>query len=98
MNTQPRDPVLPIGNMGVPIGNMALLATPEQFGAWIRRRRQALGLKQQELAFLVEVGRRFISELEAGKPTCHLGKALAVVRALGGRLVDAADPGRTDHA
>jgi y4mF family transcriptional regulator len=69
---------------------MAMLETPRQLGAWVRRRRRALDLKQDELAVLVEVGARFVRELEAGKPTCQIGKVLAVVRALGGRLADAA--------
>jgi y4mF family transcriptional regulator len=76
-----------------PIGTIAMLETPRQFGAWIRWRRVALGLKQEELAFLVGVGRRFVAELEAGKPTCQIGKALAVAGALGGKLADAAEAG-----
>ena len=31
---------------------------------------------------------RFVVDLEAGKPTCQLGKALAVARAVGIELVD----------
>ena len=68
-----------------------MLETPQQLGASIRRRRQALGLTQEELALTVDVGPRFIVELEAGKPTCQLGKALAVARAVGIRLADAAE-------
>jgi HTH-type transcriptional regulator/antitoxin HipB len=67
-----------------------MLETPRQFGALIRERRRALGLTQEELALAVNVGPRFIAELEAGKPTCQLGKALAVARAVGVKLADAA--------
>jgi len=71
-----------------------MLDTPHQFGALIRQRRKALNLTQEELALTVPVGTRFIAELEAGKPSCQLGKALAVARALGVDLVDAAETHR----
>lgn len=72
-----------------------ILETPEQFGALIRRRRKALRLTQEDLALAVNVGPRFIAELEAGKPTCQLGKALTVAHAVGIRLTDASeDPSR----
>lgn len=58
------------------------------FGKMIRNRRKALGLQQRELALTVGVGERFIVELERGKSTCQLGKALAVARALGIQLSD----------
>jgi HTH-type transcriptional regulator/antitoxin HipB len=64
--------------------------TPDRFGALVRARRQALGLTQRDLALAVNVGERFIVDLEGGKPTCQLGKALAVARAVGIRLTDAA--------
>ena len=34
------------------------------------------------------VGRRFLIELEAGKPTCQLGRSLLVAEALGFRSAD----------
>lgn len=67
-----------------------MLETPDQFGALIRHRRKALGLTQEGLALAVNVGPRFIAELEAGKATCQLGKALAVAHAVGVRLIDSA--------
>ena len=60
----------------------------DHFGRMIRRRRKALGLRQRDLALSVDVGERFIVDLEAGKPTCQLGKALSVARALGIRLIE----------
>lgn len=57
--------------------------TPNQFGETIRNARRALGLRQDELAGAAGVGLRFIVDLEAGKPTAQLGKALAVLDALG---------------
>ncbi len=68
---------------------MDILGTPARFGSLVRSRRQALGLTQRDLALAVNVGERFIVELENGKPTCQLGKALAVARGVGVRLTDA---------
>ena len=69
----------------------AMIEDSATFGDLVRRRRQALGLTQRDLATAVNVGERFIVELEAGKPTCQLGKALAVAKAVGIELVDRAD-------
>ena len=52
------------------------------FGEVVRIRRQILRFSQQELAARAHVGRRFVSDLEAGKATAELGKALAVCQAL----------------
>lgn len=57
--------------------------TTEDFGIAIRAARKAQGLRQDQLAAAAGVGVRFIVDLEAGKPTAHLGKALAVAAALG---------------
>lgn len=63
-----------------------------RFGAVLRQRRVALGMLQADLALATGVGRRFIIDLEAGKPTCQLGKALVVAAALGIRVVDLIAP------
>lgn len=54
----------------------------EALGRLVRMKRLALKLTQQQLAERAGVGRRFICELEAGKPTIELGKALAACQAL----------------
>jgi HTH-type transcriptional regulator/antitoxin HipB len=54
-----------------------------EFGAAIRARRKALGNTQAQVAALCGTGLRFISDLENGKPTIELGKALFVAQALG---------------
>lgn len=59
-----------------------------RFGALIRERREAQRLRQDDVALATGVGRRFIIDLEAGKPTCQLGKALLVAEAVGLRLFD----------
>jgi len=48
----------------------------------VRLAHRAQGLAQRELSLLTNTGERFIGELEAGKSTCQLGKALAVATAL----------------
>jgi len=69
---------------------MEILDTSDRFGSLIRSRRQALGMTQRDLALAVNIGERFIVDLESGKPTCQLGKALAVAKGVGIRLTDAA--------
>ena len=59
-----------------------------RFGALVRERRKAMGMTQSELAFATGVGRRFIVELESGKPSSHLGRALLAASAVGLRVVD----------
>ena len=55
----------------------------KEIGQLIRRTRRAQGLRQDQLAGAAGVGVRFLVELERGKPTAQLGKALAVLEALG---------------
>lgn len=52
-------------------------------GAAIVAQRKGRGYSQQEFADLAGVGRRFVSELESGKPTAEIGKTLQVLTALG---------------
>lgn len=63
------------------------MLTADALGAAIRTARKAQGLRQDQLAGAAGVGVRFIVDLEAGKPTTHLGKALAVAAALGLRII-----------
>jgi y4mF family transcriptional regulator len=58
------------------------------FGSLIRSRRKALKMPQAQLALVTGVGRRFIIDLEAGKPSCQLGRSLLVAEALGLRPTD----------
>ncbi|WP_380872329.1 putative HTH-type transcriptional regulator y4mF [Sphingomonas sp. DBB INV C78] len=52
-------------------------------GGIVRKERKAQGLRQEELAAATGVGVRFIVDLESGKPTLQLGKALQVLATLG---------------
>ena len=70
-----------------------MISTSQDFGAAVAAGRRALGLTQRDLALAIGVGERFIVDLEAGKPTAQLGKALAAAKAVGLRLVDAAAGG-----
>ena len=66
------------------------LSSPEHLGALIRDKRKAMGLTQQQFADLTGVGRRFVSELEAGKPTLEFGRVLKVCQSIGLDLIVAA--------
>src|SRR5438034_8730952 len=53
------------------------------FGSLVRSRRKAMRMRQDQLALATGVGRRFVIDLEAGKPSCQLGRSLLVAEALG---------------
>jgi HTH-type transcriptional regulator / antitoxin HipB len=55
----------------------------QNLGQAIRQQRRRLKVTQKDLAMTSGTGLRFIIDLEKGKQTCQLGKALEVVRALG---------------
>jgi len=55
-------------------------------GQAIRQQRHRLKVTQKDLAMATGTGLRFIIDLEKGKPTCQLGKALEIVGALGLKL------------
>ncbi len=60
--------------------------TPEQLSKIIRQTRKHLGVTQADLALTSGTGLRFIGDLESGKPTCQIGKALRVMQTLGIRI------------
>lgn len=62
------------------------IADAGTLGLAIRARRKRDGLTLAEVAGLTNVGIRFLSELENGKPTVRLDKLLRVVAALGLQL------------
>lgn len=70
-----------------PIGNSTNYMTTKELGLIIRRNRLSQHLRQEQLAAATGVGLRFLVELEGGKPTAQLGKALAVLDALGCKVV-----------
>ncbi len=60
--------------------------TPRDIGKLIRDTRKSLGVTQKDLALTSGTGLRFVIDLEKGKETCELGKALTVLQTLGIRL------------
>lgn len=62
---------------------MVVIITPEDLGNAIKKARKQQKLTQLELAALSNVGVRFIVDLENGKVTSEIGKALNIVRMLG---------------
>jgi y4mF family transcriptional regulator len=54
-----------------------------EIGAMVRTARKAMKLNQTELAAHAGVGRRFVSELESGKPSLEFDKVLACAAAVG---------------
>jgi HTH-type transcriptional regulator/antitoxin HipB len=55
-------------------------------GRMIRQHRKSIGLTQRDAAGLCGVGERFLSELERGKETASLGKAIQVIKRLGMKI------------
>lgn len=72
MRSRQIDIIFPNGNMD-----------SDKLGQIVRHERKAQGLRQAELAAAAGVGIRFIVDLEAGKPTLQLEKALHVLATLG---------------
>jgi len=69
-----------------PGGNMSSslsVTTPDELGAALKAARIARGLRLEDLALAAGVGRRFLGELERGKPTVRLAETLRVAEALG---------------
>ena len=61
----------------------SIINSAVELGSMIRERRKVLGYTQARVADLCGTGTRFISELENGKESIELGKALTVLSALG---------------
>lgn len=86
--------IFPLGNKGANMNNdqsavdRRALETALAFGSMVRSRRKALNMRQDQLALATGVGRRFLIDLEAGKPSCQLGRSLLVAEALGLRPAD----------
>lgn len=56
-------------------------------GVLVRQKRKQLKINQTDLAGLCNVGTRFISELENGKPTLEFDKVIKVANNLGLNLL-----------
>jgi y4mF family transcriptional regulator len=62
---------------------MQTVLDSKSFGLIIRKERRSQKITQEQLAGLTGVGVRFVRELEAGKESCQIGRALQVAAALG---------------
>jgi len=62
---------------------MQTILDSKSLGLLIRTERKAQRLTQEQLAGLTGVGVRFVRELEAGKESCQVGRALQVAASLG---------------
>ncbi len=70
-----------------------LVSDSKSLGNAIRATRRALGVTQEQLALTSGTNRRFVIELENGKPTAQTGKVLRVLRTLGISVTLALPPG-----
>lgn len=59
------------------------LSNAHDLGRYVRDRRRAAGLSQADLATRATVSRRWLSDLETGKPTIEVGLVFKVISALG---------------
>lgn len=64
----------------IPFGNIS------ELGLLVRQTRKTLNLTQTQAAGLCNVGIRFLSELERGKASLHIGKVFKVLDGFGLRL------------
>lgn len=83
-------PSLAVGSVPRSVGRDSNLQVTENFitstvdiGNLVRDSRRRLGMSQQRFADLAGVGRRFVSELEAGKPTIEVDRMLRCCLAAG---------------
>ncbi|RYC13932.1 helix-turn-helix domain-containing protein [Ciceribacter ferrooxidans] len=65
-----------------------MIRSAEDFGKLVKLARKGLGWTQRELAARSGTGERFIVDLEGGKPSCQLDRALLVARTVGLELGD----------
>ena len=63
-----------------------IIATMKDIGNLVKETRKKQKLTQVQLAQLSNVGTRFLSDLENGKPTCEVEKTLKVLSNLGIKL------------
>jgi HTH-type transcriptional regulator / antitoxin HipB len=59
------------------------IKTPADIGMLVRKKRKTDGLTLADAAAMCNVGYRFLSDVENGKPTAHIGKILQVLSCLG---------------
>jgi y4mF family transcriptional regulator len=58
------------------------LDSPRDLGLYVRDRRRRLSMTQADLSAAAQVSRRWLSDLESGKPTAEVGLVFSVLHAL----------------
>lgn len=90
---------MPSARKTLPIGDSAppsrVVRSAEELGAIVREQRRRMALTQLDIAGLGNTGNRFIVELENGKPTVQLQKALDIIDLLGLEVVVRSKGART---
>jgi y4mF family transcriptional regulator len=81
---RPRAPAA--GPAGPDADALAPIRSIVQVGDIIRHVRRRQGLTQAELALMAGTGRRFVSDVEAGKPTVEFERLIKLCKTLGVRL------------
>jgi Uncharacterized protein conserved in bacteria len=59
------------------------IVSAKDLGQAIRSKRKEIGMRQETAAGMTGVGTKFLSQLENGKETAELGKALQVLYKMG---------------
>jgi HTH-type transcriptional regulator/antitoxin HipB len=65
-----------------PQPSITLVTSPAELGNAVRAARGAMGLTIREAAERARVGKRFVLELEQGKPSARLDKVLTLMAAV----------------
>lgn len=85
--SEPALPALPspssTASPRLPASSNIGLQSVAELGAMVRKARKAMKMSQSEFADYAGVGRRFLSELENGKPSLEFDKVLACAKAAG---------------
>lgn len=63
--------------------NETIINNSSDLGKLVRKKRKLLKMTQVDFAGMCNVGTRFISELENGKPTLEIDKVIKVAASLG---------------
>ena len=66
-----------------PAAQLSFLASPAELGRAVGLARRSRGLSQAGVAARARVTRQFVIQLENGKPTAQIGKALTVMMCVG---------------
>jgi y4mF family transcriptional regulator len=74
-------------SQGAELATGTTIRSVEDLGALIQRVRKEQGLTQTDISGLAQTGNRYIVDLEKGKPTIQMQKALDVLALLGLELI-----------